>query len=43
VVVEVLCLVVQKEQTLEVVVVDEKQEEDCVVDHEEKVVHLMHS
>ena len=38
---EALCLVVQKEQILEVVVVDEKQEEDCVVDHEEKVAHLM--
>ena len=38
---EALCLVVQKEQILEVVVVDEKQEEDYVVDLVEKVVHLM--
>ena len=40
-VVEALYLEVQKEQTLEVVVVDERQEEDFFADHEEKVVHLM--
>ena len=40
---EVLCQVVQKEQTLEAVVVDEKLEVDFAVDHEEMVVHLMQS
>ena len=41
--VEVLYLVVQRVQTLEAEVVDEKLEVDFAVDHEEKVVHLMQS
>ena len=43
VVVEALFLVELMEQTLEVVVVDEKQEVDCVVGLEVMEVHLMRS